>query len=141
MIFGRERGDGSGGATGWVYSRNDVRSLPVATPRAVRNILFVCGRNRLRSPTAEQVFAALPDVETDSGGVADDADTPVSAEQIAWADVVVVMERAHQRRLRRRFASVLAGKRLVCLDIPDRYAFLQPELVALLQARAHRFLR
>ena len=113
----------------------------MATPRAVRNILFVCGRNRLRSPTAEQVFAALSDVETDSGGVADDAETPVSAEQIAWADVVVVMERAHQRRLKRRFPAALAGKRVVCLDIPDRYTFLQPELVALLEARAHRFLR
>jgi predicted protein tyrosine phosphatase len=116
-------------------------SLSSRVSGAVRNILFVCGRNRLRSPTAEQVFAALPDVETDSGGVADDADTPVSAEQIAWADVIVVMERAHQRRLKRRFAAALAGKRVICLDIPDRYALMQPELVALLEARAHRFLR
>ncbi len=141
MILNGNEGSRGGGGVGWVYSRNDVHSLPVATPRAVRTILFVCGRNRLRSPTAEQVFAALPDVETDSGGVADDADTPASAEQIAWADVVVVMERAHQRRLKRHFPTALAGKRVVCLDIADRYAFLQAELVALLEARAHRFLR
>lgn len=107
----------------------------------MRTVLFVRGRNRLRSPTAEQVFGALPGIETDSGGVADDADTPVSAEQIAWADVVVVMERAHQRRLKRRFAAALGGKRVVCLDVPDHYAFMQPELVTLLETRAHRFLR
>jgi len=29
----------------------------------MRNILFVCSRNRLRSPTAEAVFATWPNVE------------------------------------------------------------------------------
>ena len=29
----------------------------------------------------------------------------------------------------------LRGKRVVCLDIPDDYAFMQPELVALLEKR------
>ena len=39
-------------------------------------LLFVCGRNRLRSPTAERVFAAVPGVEAESAGVAPDADGP-----------------------------------------------------------------
>ena len=34
------------------------------------NLLFLCSRNRLRSPTAEQVFAAWPGVETASAGLA-----------------------------------------------------------------------
>ena len=57
--------------------------------------LFLCSRNRLRSPTAEAVFAAWPGVETDSAGLAPDADTRLSAEQLEWADIVFVMERAH----------------------------------------------
>ena len=40
--------------------------------------LFVCSRNRLRSPTAEAVFGHLPDVETASAGTADDADNPLT---------------------------------------------------------------
>lgn len=31
--------------------------------------LFICTQNRLRSPTAEQVFATWANVETDSAGL------------------------------------------------------------------------
>jgi len=103
--------------------------------------LFVCSRNRLRSPTAEAVFAAWPGVETDSAGLAPDADTRVCAQQLEWAEIVFVMERAHKARLSTRFGAQLKHKRIVCLDIPDRYAYMQPELVALLERKAGPFLR
>lgn len=104
-------------------------------------VLFLCGRNRLRSPTAEQVFADHPGVEVDSAGLNDDADVACSAEQVAWADLVVVMEKAHEARLARRFGRHMKRARVVCLDIPDAYAFMQPELVALLHARVAPHLR
>lgn len=103
--------------------------------------LFVCGRNKLRSPTAERVFAAWPQVETDSAGLSPEADTPLIADQVAWADIIFVMERNQRAKLARRFKHVLAGKRVICLDIPDRYAFMQPELTALLEAKAGHLLR
>ncbi|CAB3971781.1 phosphotyrosine protein phosphatase [Burkholderia sp. AU31652] len=103
--------------------------------------LFLCSRNRLRSPTAEAVFAAWPGVETDSAGLAPDADTRVSAEQLDWADVVFVMERAHKARLAAQFGAHLRDKKIVCLDIPDRYAYMQPELVTLLERKAGPLLR
>jgi predicted protein tyrosine phosphatase len=103
--------------------------------------LFLCSRNRLRSPTAEAVFAAWSGIETDSAGLAPDADTRVSAEQLDWADVVFVMERAHKARLTAQFGAHLRHKKLVCLDIPDRYAIMQSELVALLERKAGPFLR
>ena len=40
---------------------------------ALRRVLFLCSRNRLRSPTAEQVFGTWPNLEVDSAGLADDA--------------------------------------------------------------------
>ncbi|MEK7984912.1 low molecular weight protein tyrosine phosphatase family protein [Burkholderia contaminans] len=103
--------------------------------------LFLCSRNRLRSPTAEAVFAAWPGVETDSAGLAPDADTRGPAEQLDWADVVFVMERAHQARLAAQFGAHLRHKKIVCLDIPDRYAYMQPELVTLLERKAGPLLR
>ncbi|MBN3829855.1 phosphotyrosine protein phosphatase [Burkholderia sp. Ac-20384] len=103
--------------------------------------LFICSRNRLRSPTAEAVFAAWPDVETDSAGLAPDADTRLSAEQLDWAEVVFVMERAHKARLAAQFGAHLRHKKIVCLDIPDRYTYMQPELVTLLERKAGPFLR
>ncbi|HBI68851.1 MAG TPA: phosphotyrosine protein phosphatase [Massilia sp.] len=103
--------------------------------------LFICTQNRLRSPTAEQVFATWPGVETDSAGVGNDADVPLSPEQLAWAEIVFVMEKAHRNRLSAKFQRHLNGKRIVCLDIPDDYAYMQPELVRLLEKKVAPFLR
>ena len=106
-------------------------------PRA----LFLCSRNRLRSPTAERVFASWPNVETDSAGLALDADCVLSADQVEWADVIFVMEKAHRSKLARMFKRHLGGKKVVCLDIPDDYEFMQPELVSLLEKRVAVHLR
>jgi predicted protein tyrosine phosphatase len=104
-------------------------------------VLFLCSRNRLRSPTAEQVFADWPNVETASAGLAPDAEEVVTPELLEWADVVFVMERAHRTKLSSRFARHLQGKRVVVLDIPDDYDFMQPELVALLKTKVPPHLR
>ena len=106
----------------------------------MRRVLFICSRNRLRSPTAESMFAA-PDIETDSAGLAPDADCVLSAEQIEWADLIFVMEKQHRAKLRQRFAASLRGKKVVCLDVPDRFQFMQPELVTLLQQKVGPHLR
>lgn len=102
------------------------------------NLLFVCARNRRRSPTAERVFAGVGGVETDSAGVSPDAEQPLTAEAIAWADVVFVMERRHRARMARGFGRHLRGKRVVCLGIPDDFALMDPALVRLLWERVPR---
>ena len=103
--------------------------------------LFICTHNRLRSPTAEQVFATWPGIETDSAGVGADADVPLAPEQLDWAEIVFVMEKDHRSRLSAKFRRHLNGKRIVCLDIPDDYDYMQPELVRLLEKKVAPFLR
>lgn len=103
--------------------------------------LFICTHNRLRSPTAEQMFASWPGVETDSAGVGADANVPLSPEQLAWAEIVFVMEKVHRSRLSKQFQRHLNGKRIVCLDIPDDDDYMQPELVRLLEKKVAPFLR
>ncbi|WP_343350478.1 low molecular weight protein tyrosine phosphatase family protein [Pseudomonas sediminis] len=103
--------------------------------------LFICSRNRLRSPTAERVFAQWPGVETDSAGLAPDAEVRVSAEQLDWATLIFVMEKNQRSKLTRQYRAVLAGKRVICLDIPDDYGYMQPELVSLLQRKVPALLR
>jgi predicted protein tyrosine phosphatase len=100
-----------------------------------RHVLFLCSQNRLRSPTAEQVFAEWSGVETASAGVLADADVPVSPELLQWAEVIFVMERAHRTRLASRYRQWLNGKRVICLDIPDDYDFMAPALVELLKKK------
>jgi predicted protein tyrosine phosphatase len=101
-------------------------------------VLFVCARNRLRSPTAEQVFSGVAGVETASAGIAPDAEQPLTAELIGWAEVILVMEPKHRARMARAFGPKLRGKRVVCLDIADDYTFMDPELVRLLWERVPR---
>jgi predicted protein tyrosine phosphatase len=106
----------------------------------LRRVLFVCGKNRLRSPTAEQVFSAWPGLEVSSAGVNSDADEPLTGEMVAEADLIFVMEKTHRAKLTRRFKSQLKSVRVICLDIPDDYAFMDPELIRILEARVPRFL-
>ena len=108
---------------------------------AMRRVLFLCSRNRLRSPTAEQVFSAWPDLEVDSAGLAEDAEVTLTTEQLDWAELIMVMEASHRRRLQARHRDHLKGKRVICLNIPDNYDFMQPELVALLLRKAGPLLR
>lgn len=98
-------------------------------------ILFVCGRGLIRSATAELLFAHCPGVETASGGVSSDADSPLSAELVEWAELICVMEPRHREKLKRSFSRLLRGKRVVCLQIADEFAFMAPELVQLLRER------
>lgn len=104
------------------------------------NVLFVCSQNRLRSPTAEHVFANWPGIEVASAGLNHDAENPVTPELLAWADLILVMEKAQRNRLSQKFRRHLDGVRVACLDIPDDYAFMDPALIRLLQARVPRHL-
>ena len=106
----------------------------------MKNILFVCSQNRLRSPTAEQVFSGRPDLEVSSAGTNNDAENPLTSELIKWADVIVVMEKMHRTKVQKRFRSSLNGKRMICLDIPNEFVFMDPALVALLEERLARHL-
>jgi predicted protein tyrosine phosphatase len=106
----------------------------------MKKVLFVCSRNRLRSPTAEQVFSVREDLEVASAGTNRDAETPLSTELIQWADLIVVMEKVHRTKVQRDYRKALDGKRVICLDIPDNYALMDPALVKLLRARMSRHL-
>ena len=103
-------------------------------PMPVR-VLFVCSRNRLRSPTAEAVVAGWPGVEAVSAGTAPDAEARVSLDLVEWADVVVAFEPRHRRRLAAEFGAALKRTRVVVLDVPDEHAFMAPALVRLLRRR------
>lgn len=106
----------------------------------MKHVLFICSQNRLRSPTAEQIFSAYPGIECASGGLNNDADNPVTPELVEWADLIFVMEKTHRNKLSSKFKRYLSNKRVVCLDIPDEYEFMDPVLVRLLESKVARFL-
>jgi predicted protein tyrosine phosphatase len=111
-----------------------VRKIPM------RHVLFLCSQNRLRSPTAEQVFTGWPGVEVASAGLDASAPKPVSPELLAWADTIFVMEKSDRTRLSQKFRAHLKKQRVICLDIPDDYALMDPALVQLLRKRVPKHL-
>lgn len=106
----------------------------------MKKILFVCSQNRLRSPTAEQVFSGRRDIEVESAGTNHDADNPLTSDLVAWADIIFVMEKTHRAKLQKKFKASLKQARVICLDIPDDYEFMDPALVKLLEERVTRHL-
>ena len=68
-----------------------------------KNVLFVCSRNQLRSPTAEQVFSAREDLEVASAGLDPACGNPVTPDLVEWADLIFVMEKRHRAKLQRQF--------------------------------------
>ena len=106
----------------------------------MKNILFLCSKNKLRSPTAETIFADYPGIDVDSAGLSNGADVMLSEEQVEWADLILVMEKIHRTRLNQKFGHCLAGKQIGVLNIPDDYPYMDEDLIALLQNRCRHYL-
>ena len=104
------------------------------------NLLFICSKNQWRSPTAELLFKTHPTHNARSAGTSDKARIKVSQKLIDWADVIFVMKRKHRDILKQRFASAIAGKEIVVLDIEDNYQFNDPELINILRRALAEYL-
>lgn len=96
-------------------------------------ILFVCTANKLRSPTAEDVFRDYPGIEAISAGTDSEAPRPLTKDLVASADMIFAMETHHRERIRKKFKQRPADNRIITLHIPDEYERGDPELVALLK--------
>src|SRR5947208_2546362 len=98
-------------------------------------VLFVCRVNRKRSATAERIFDKDPALEVRSAGTSSDALVRVNSRMLEWAEIIFTMEPEQRSDLTRMFPGHAALDKIVCLEIPDRYDFLDPELVELLRNR------
>ncbi|KJY79675.1 low molecular weight protein tyrosine phosphatase family protein [Vibrio nigripulchritudo] len=103
------------------------------------NILFICSRNKLRSPTGEAVFGNHPDIDVRSAGISKDAQIPLGAEDVEWADIIFVMEQSHKNKLTRKFRRQLSGQRVICLGIPDIYKYMDSELVKIFEREVPKY--
>lgn len=72
-------------------------------------------------------------------GTSKDSETPLSGDLIEWADIIFVMERVQKSKVSAKYSALLRDKRLVVLGIPDRFEFMQSELVELLKEKVDRY--
>ncbi|MBR6365467.1 MAG: protein tyrosine phosphatase [Lachnospiraceae bacterium] len=97
------------------------------------NLLFLCSQNKRRSLTAEKVLDGVNGHHVRSAGTENNARVKVTAGMIGWADMIFCFEKKHLRRIQERYAQELYGKRVVTLNIPDDYEFMDEELQEILQ--------
>jgi predicted protein tyrosine phosphatase len=107
--------------------------MPHSAP--LRRVLFLCRVNRHRSATAERLFCKRRDLDVRSAGTSQDALVRVNERMLEWADVIFTMDEEQRAELERMFPSHPVLDRLICLGIPDDFAFLDPELIQLLEER------
>lgn len=100
-----------------------------------KKILFVCTFNKMRSKTAEELYKNDERFSVASAGISESAAVQVHPELLAWADFVVVMEEMHRQYILTAYPDVMARKKILCLDIPDDYWFMDANLVLLINER------
>lgn len=124
------------------------------------NLLFVCTKNLARSPMAEAICrelrgkaaggagpagaaaaagaAAGRRLEVRSAGTDGSAVRRLTTRDLAWADVVAVMEPEHLEHIRRRWPDHATKVRV--LDVADDYAPDEPALREILTAKIRSLL-
>lgn len=122
-------------------------------------LLFVCTKNQVRSPLAAALCLELAadtggahdggrplgaepagraPVEVRSAGIASTAPRRLTTRELAWADVVVVMEDTHLAFIRRHWPD--HARKVRVLDVPDDYGSDEPGLRRLLAGKLRALL-
>ncbi|MEN3978538.1 protein tyrosine phosphatase [Acinetobacter sp. CWB-B33] len=104
------------------------------------NYLFICSRNQWRSPTAERIFAAGYGIHTRSAGTSRHAKHSLTVKDIAWADCICVMEQKHKTWIKEKFHKELSYKKIIVLDIPDDYQYMDEDLIEILKQSMQHYL-
>jgi len=104
--------------------------------------LFVCTGNVARSPMAEAIFGELTRGdrrhEARSAGTGGRAARRLTTRDLAWADVVAVMEASHLVAIRERWPD--HARKVRVLGVPDDYDPDEPDLRALLAEKVRGLL-
>ena len=89
------------------------------------NKLFVCNQGKYRSRTAASLF----------GGKYAGVFVNLKKEDLEWADVVYVFEERQRSEIGRKFLTQYLKKRILNLEIPDIYGYMDRKLVDVLRRK------
>lgn len=107
----------------------------------LKKVLFICSRNKWRSLTAETIYKDNMGLHVKSAGTEAAARVKVNAQMIAWADIIFVMEKHHKQKLLTRFPEESSLSEIIILEIPDKYTFMDKELIEEIELSVSTYLR
>jgi len=103
-------------------------------------ILFLCSQNKRRSLTAEKIFNSVNRHEVRSAGTETNSRIKVTPGLLGWADIIFCMEKKHVRRVKDKYYDIVIDKKIVCLNIPDDYGYMDGSLIEILEASVDGYL-
>ncbi len=92
------------------------------------NILFVCSQNKRRSLTAEKILDGKRGHRVRSAGTENNARVKVTPGLLGWADPIFCFEKKHRRRIEEKYQDIISGKKIVTMNVPDDYEYMDEEL-------------
>jgi len=100
-----------------------------------KKVLCVCSAGLLRSPTTAVVLSQEPyNFNTRAAGLTTEfALIPVDNVLLQWADEIVCMDQYQKSVLEEKLTKLSIQTPVVCLDIPDSFAYRDPTLVKLIK--------
>lgn len=104
------------------------------------NILFVCSRNEWRSPTAETIYKNHEFINAKSAGTSPSARIKINQKHIDWTEIIFVMEKKHRQLIVQKFGDSIDEQKIIVLDIPDDYQYMDEELIEELRAKVAPYL-
>lgn len=104
------------------------------------NILIICGKNKKRSKTGEQIFRNDSRINVRSAGVSPKSEKKIGEKDITWADLILVMEHEQREKIKEVFSNLKIPK-IIVLEIPDDYEYLDNELIEILTNKINMYLK
>lgn len=104
------------------------------------HILFVCGKNKWRSPTAERIYKDDKRIEVRSAGMSGKSKHSISSDDIEWANLILVMESGYKSQILGLFRD-LSLPEIENLDIPDEYEYMDDELIEIIENSVKFYIR
>lgn len=95
---------------------------------------MVCGRNKRRSKTAEQIFRADSKLDIRSAGLSPKSPSQINETKIEWSDAIMVMEDSQKNRISGQYRH-LGLPPIFVLHIEDEFEYMDEELIELLEER------
>lgn len=76
-----------------------------------------------------------------SAGTQPSARIKLTAKVILWADIVFVMEKKHKQRMVEKYPDETFGKRIVILNIPDEYQYMEVALIEDIKSKVDPYIQ
>ena len=133
----------------WTLTQPDSTATIIVQTKPVSNkekslyekphILFVCGKNKWRSPTAEYIYKDDSRIEVRSAGMSTKSKHTITTADIEWADLILVMESKYRSRILGLYSDLSLPK-IENLNIPYEYEYMNDELIGLIEKRVEYYI-